>query len=442
MTILGTGTIRNVKETGAIRKPVTHSPQPKTLLHKFNDLNLQEGRPQLALNQVLDRILENYLSENAVDATLAQEIQAFQIYLRQASLGNWLRFTFTSALPLEISQLFSHVATREEKLVKSGSPLVIDCDNIIAMNGRSAKSIYEQACRLERALYNREVAEIHVPYANARLNAWLDLLYDKFAKLVINANSFGDLKIQLEEIDITLCQDLYKTEFVKNDLMDHLNFLDENHFFEDFYQYSAQQSTSHHNDDDDNDDTMNEVNESHLAEQADFVDQFYFAMKESEQMTGTLQKLLDAFIVGIPEKAYQPCNAMKHQLIADPDNTVMNVVEKLDAFSNENWDPFEGSELLHELNDLLDEDQDELVNWEAVTVEQRPATPIPLPPLAAFQVFCFKYTLQDPTIDPAELLEEVQEQPKAERPFTPAPVCDALADHVEAPISRSRSKSF
>lgn len=441
MTIQGSN--RNIKETGVLRKPAERTPVAKTLINKFNDLDNQKRTLPFAPNQVLDRVLANYLSENKVEPVLAQELQAFQIHLQQESLGNWFRFTFTCALPPEVHKLISYVAIREEKLVRSASPLVIDCDNIIALNGRSGKAIYEQACRLERALNNQEIADVHVTNAHDRLDTWIDLVYDKFADIVINATSFSDLQSQFTQFKSELCKDLLKMSAVRKDLEDHFYFLEKNDFFSAFYHYRVNSAPQLKPSEDDDNDPLQQETEHYLADQADFVDRFFINMESTDEMTPTLKRVLDAIIVGIPEKAYQPCNAMKHQLIADPDNTVSNVIEELDTFVDENWDPFNGTELLKELNDLLDEDQDELVNWEAVSLQQRRATPIPQPPLPAFQVFSFKYTLQDPCIDPAELLEEAQEQ-QVEHPITPAPlpICDASADHTEPRPTRSRSRSF
>lgn len=359
---------KKVAETGVLRRPALRPPMQQTLTHKFNDIAI--GSPHLTIIQVLDKVLTYALGGLPMEPNVAEEIQRYQVFIKSAQLGQLIQgFIFTTILPAEILDLLRHISRREHMLVTTGSPLVSDSENQVAANDHSAKVIFEQACRLEQALVDNTLSGVYKDQAATKLTVLLNLLYQKFAELIINAKSVEQLKIDMDNaFNKALCTNLEDSRFVYKQIRKQFRYLKEIGFLPIFYQGTSPLVAVQSNDDDNNIDQEQTqealVRENHLAQQSAFVTQIYEQLTTSQDLRNGLGNTLLAIIEGIAQKAFQPCETQKHQLMANPDNKVMDVIIGLDDFVEEEWDPYGGTELLEELNALLDATQDNLIDWE------------------------------------------------------------------------------
>ncbi|MGE3317766.1 MAG: hypothetical protein AB7I18_00585 [Candidatus Berkiella sp.] len=403
-----------------LTKPVPRTPVPTDLVNQFKDRAILSRSKTIP--QVLDELLTDYLAANTLEETLSNELKGFQEHIRQAPLGQWLLFSFTSAIPTQLQALFEHVRLRENHLTRIMPSLIISgANNIAATSGMTV--VFEEACRLERALINKEIEPIHIKSAEAKLKEWHLLNYRRFAEAITTAKDLNRLRIDFgSNLDPELCDDLPKSSDSLIELFEQFNLLEDNLFLDEFYSLRAEQEYG------DSSLSPDEIQKEILMVQADFVKRFYDDFQTKTTLTTELHLTFKWLMAEITAKAYRPCDVRLHELMADPEVTVACLDQQIDKWVEEDWRTIKDGVLLTDLNTLLDEEMDALLDWEAVSAMNRPPTPLPQP---AFEVFCFKYGLSDPKMKPATLLT-AQEEPN-EIPRSPTP---ELAEEEAQEISR------
>jgi hypothetical protein len=402
----------------------------KTPARALKDLICQKQTKPLV--NMIEEVLNEYIGEQleSTNPSLTEEIRCYINYVRQANLGTLITgFTFKSPQPLELVEFLQIVSLRENAQYRAAYPLLEQSNHRVLQESGSAKVVFEQACRLEKALQQKVVPPLHASRVQDKLISLIQNLYPQFARLIVNAKSAQDLLSKLNTaFDKTLCADLEEVGFALETIEEQFLILSNTAFFDNFYHYKT------------------------LVDKTNYIDEYchYMEQQKTAPMTN-LKDSLECLMLEVQLKAYQSCQKKQHQLMNDPTMTVAELIAEIDHWTQSAWQRYEGSLLIDELESFLNSDQKDLEAWEQLSALQRPSTPLAQP---AFEVFTFKYSLGDPHSNPAVLLRNIQHENNIDRPSSPELPLQPLAviDHEVLyeqinnlsvqPNRRSRSNSF
>lgn len=380
----------------------------------------------LPLAKAIEEVLTKYLAEIKLaqrNGELASDMSEYLNYVRQAPLGALVKgFTFKAALSSELQEFFKIISLREHHQLKAPCALLENVNFRLLEENYSPKVVFEQACRLERALKQHELTPHHASLAQDNLISLIQKLYPKLAELIVKAKNADGFKTIFERtFDGQQCVNLEEVAFAFDILQQHVTFLTTSGFLEKFYAFKR------------------------LDKKEQYVRDYLHYIQELKNKPAFLSDTLNCLLDQICLVAYAPCQKKQEQLIDDPRSTIRDVIDGTNLWTEAAWEKYEGSKLIDILNDFLDYDLGVLENWGSISNLHRPATPRPgfnnqddsdaweaehsLPSpasLPAFEVLSFKYSLNNPNIDPATLLQPEEPPVDIPRPSTPS-LDDALA---------------
>lgn len=390
LQVMGVGPVKHFRELSC-------SPKPKTL------------------QQILSEILSTYLEKMVLIDEVRTKLEQYKKHLETAPLGNVVMgYPFPKFLPKQIVEMLNLAALREKSQLKAPHRLLLACENAVAIPDRSAKELYEQACRLEAALGQETLSYPQVEEFTQKIEQFIENLYRKFAEFIVNACDDEELDTLVSShfpSDASLY--LSKLNFFVMEIGGQIDFLTDSEFLKNF----RKQST--------------------LAEKLAFVDSYHDWFERHKAFSAELDLTLTCISSIIIDKAYESCKAKRQRLLDDPSLTVEDVNQQLSAWSTRAWKKHAKFDLINDLNRLLAEDQRVLHDWNTVSMQSQPTQRLPQP---AYAVASLRYTLATPDIDPAELIVPIKQAglPRSKSAFSP---CDQ-EQHVEQGEKRPRSKSL
>lgn len=344
----------------------------------FQDVNNKNFEIANSLKITLDKYLEitaEHIHLNPSDELIA-EIKAYRDYLDTSKVGSIVTgFTFNQILPVEIKELLALAHLLAQNQSVKTSPLVTECENIIAAANHSAESLFNQAARLEKALSDDSVLSHHEEEVRGQLNQWLALLYKRIGLLILESKDSDSLKSTFKKaFDEKLCLEEAIVSRWRKSIAVAIDTLESSKFFESFYILTT------------------------LPQKYDFVFDFVKASQKIEALnTPAIKAVLSSLYERIPDKAFEPFDRKLHFL---SELTLETAFERLKHWSEFAWQKYQGSELRVELECRLDEKTKELQEWQNASdylfkMDSPPQKPRPL---ALFEIHSMKYCYsgQDP----------------------------------------------
>lgn len=367
----------------------------KSLSSTLKDLISKEHKK--TLRQLLTEVLKDHLS-SITEPQMKQTIESYLRYLQNAPLGKLVNggFDWPQGISDELFEMLNYVLTREQAILAAPDPILLDSLNIVAGQGFSAQSLFEQNCRLEKSLKNNQIATHQMKTVDNQITAWGAQLYDKFAEMILDASNENDLTNRFNAAFVaSTCADLNTMTLVYQRLLDTFNHMKKTDFFKDFY------------------------DNKQLHDKYDFMFDYCEFINQNHEATTELRAVAEHLYDYIPLKAYQSCQKKRSALVSDTIQslTVEDVFTKLAAWSSRRWQQHKdrgvATALLDELNNMLRDDQRNLEAWEKIEafVSQKPQKK------AAYEIFAYRFTTSDPNADPHTLLKELQ--PVVEVPSAP-----------------------
>ncbi len=368
------------------------------------------------LKEILGTVLSTYLHEHALSPAIRNELERYRNYIVDAPLGTLVNgFRFTTVMPKQITELLGLIALREHSQLIAALPLLANCENAVAASSMNAKVIFEQACLLEKALNQNTLSPNHVEQVEAKLDHLINILYQKFAELIVNASNEDEIfAVTSSHFPSELGSNLESIDYFLGEVGGQLDYLSSTGFFEKFFAKPS------------------------LAQKLEYVEGYHTWAETqrafSDELNGTLEYIASILV----NKAYQSCKAKRQRLIDDPTLTVLDVNQQLSDWANRAWKKHANTYLLDDLKQLLAQDQKTLDDWNTYDLHSQESTQPTLQP--AFAISALRYTLATPDIDPAVLLAELA-------PPVPPRVKSTHALHVQEEHAqhgekRARSKSF
>lgn len=300
-------------------------------------------------------------------------------------------YDFKQNIPADFLEVFEASKKQEIELLiklskeRAPSKLVTDCENTAAGEGFSAKAIFAQTAILEQALTRKQIAQrSHVEETEAKIAEWTQLLYVKFADMILESNSLNELKSAVDKnFNSSLVLDRSKLQEFKLEINRQIKFLEKIKFF-DFY-----------------------FEEESLAGKYDFIYESYQDIKQNVSMTSELKITLSGLFLDIVNKAYQPMDSKKFELMALRDGTVENVFNGVRDWVEKNYTSFKDKDLYGELVKRLKSEEETFKVWEEAShrISDTQETYRTYKPL-----MCNLYTMKyagDPHQDPRALLAEL-----------------------------------
>lgn len=377
----------------------------------YRDLTCN-ARPE-PLKNILGTVLSNYLQAHALSPAIRNELERYRNYIVDAPLGTLVSgFRFATVMPKQITELLGLIALREHSQLTAVLPLLANCENVIAASSMNARVIYEQACLLETALNQNNLTPNHVEQIETKLDHLIDILYQKFAELIVNASSEDEIvTLTSSHFPSELGSNLESIDYFLGEVGGQLDYLSSTSFFEKF------------------------IAEPSLAQKLDFVERYHTWAEGQQAFSDELNLTLEFIASILVNKAYQSCKAKRQRLIDDPTLTVPEVNQQLTSWANRAWKKHANSYLLDDLKELLAQDQKTLDDWNTYDLHSQESAQPMLQP--AYTIAAIRFTLATPDINPAELLASIAPAVPPQRPES----ARARRDEVEVNHQGKRPRS-
>lgn len=301
-----------------------------------------------------------------------------------------ISYGFKTTMPEDFLQVFEAAKERELadmiELSKARAPstLVADCENKAAAEGFSAEVVFAQTAILEKALKRKQIIrQSHIEETEAKVAEWIQLLYQKFAGLILESPSLEQLKILVDKnFKEDLIVELEQLKEFKKEIDCQIEFLENKTFFD---KYHAK---------------------ANLADKYDFVFDVYHTLKAQSVMTPELKMTLSGLFFNILDKANQPIKAEKFNLMSNH-GTVESVFKGTFKFMEDKYADIKNKDLYAELAGRLQQEQDTYKVWEEAShrILDTPETYRTYQPLMR-NLYTMKYA-GDPNQDPKELLAKL-----------------------------------
>lgn len=300
-------------------------------------------------------------------------------------------YNFGTNMPQDFMEVVEAAKKQETDLLiklskeRAPSKLVADCENTAAAKQFSAKVIFAQTVILERALKQKTIKQkSHIQETEAKITEWINLLYTKFAEMILESNSLDDLKSEVDQVfKSSLVLDGSKLQEFKLEIDCQIEFLEKVKFFEFYYE------------------------EESLADKYDFIYEAYQDIKQKSSMTPELKMTLSSLFLCIVNKAYQPMDAKKFELMSLRNGTVENVFNGVRSWVKKHYANFKEKDLYDKLVGKLQQEEEAFKKWEEIShrILDNAHTYRTYQPLMR-DLYTMKYA-GDPNQDPQELLSQL-----------------------------------
>ncbi len=334
---------------------------------------------------VLDKVLVEYLQDPEVmpnDEGKARKLTIFITQLRQhaqkALMGSILIPIDFDNFPKELESLLHMARMREKRIIEAPSQLVANSEIIVAQEGKSTKVVFIQTALLETALVAGKVEPWHLKEVNTKVDEWIHQLFTHFSDIILDAKNLNDLKQTLDDtFKQELCAELPKLNKFRNEIICHMKLLVKGGFFVEYY------------------------NLDNLAKKYEFIFDAYQDAKEANIVTPLFKLTWNKLFNRTVDKGYASCEKQQFTLMSDRENTATNVFEKLKAWAEIEWKPYEGTDFIKALIHKLEEDEKKYQLWQLVSEYENNNPIVDVKPM--YQLHCMKYA-GDPAQPPQDLL--------------------------------------